>query len=283
MHNQRVARIHLFEFEDQPWFPATIRDAATAYLRFATRLAGQAEQLVPKLGDAVERGGTRRVVDLCSGGAGPIPTVVEALAENGVELSVTLTDRYPNLRYFELLSRSSEGRIDYVADSVDATDLPKSLTGLRTMFNALHHFRPDVARSILQSAVDDGQPIGVFEIVSRHPFVLVMMALVPIPVMLAVPFLRPLRWSWLLFTYVIPLIPLLVLWDGLVSCLRVYSQAELAEMVAGLEGGDRFDWEIGSIAMPPSPAAATYLIGTPRAGADVATGSGQEAQPALGR
>ena len=269
-----MARIQLFEFEDQPWFPATIRDAATAYLRFAAKLAGQSKQLAPKLGEVVERSGVHRIVDLCSGGGGPIPSVVETLAESGVELRVTLTDLYPNTRDFEVLSAKSRGRLDYVADSVDATQVPKSLTGLRTMFNALHHFRPDVARSILQSAVDDGQPIGIFEIVSRHPFVLLMMLLVPIPVMLAVPFLRPFRGSWLLFTYVIPLIPLLVLWDGLVSCLRVYSQAELAELVAGLEGGDRFAWEIGSIVMRPSPAGATYLIGIPRVGSVAATGTG---------
>ena len=33
----------------------------------------------------------------------------------------------------------------------------------------------------------------------------------------ATPFVRPFRWSRLLFTYVIPLIPLLVLFDGTVS------------------------------------------------------------------
>jgi hypothetical protein len=83
-------------------------------------------------------------------------------------------------------------------------------------------------------------------------------------VMLCVPFLRPFRWSWLWLTYVIPVIPLFAMWDGMVSCLRVYSKRELHELVAGLEGGERFEWEIGTIALSPSPAAATYLIGTPR-------------------
>jgi len=260
-----MARLHIFELEDQPWFPAVIRDAGTAYLRFAVGLSGQAKNLVPKLKETLDRTGATRVVDLCSGGAGPLPALSEALAEEGSDVRITLTDYYPNIEGFERLRSRSQTTMDFEAESVDARQVPEDLIGLRTLFSALHHFRPADARAILQSAVDSGQPIAAFEIVNRHPVTLVMMLTVFIPVMLSIPFLRPFRWSWLLFTYVLPVIPLFVMWDGLVSCLRVYSKDELREMVAGLEGGDRFDWEIGTIAMPPSPAPAIYCIGTPRA------------------
>ena len=259
-----MQRIHLFELEDQPWFPALIRDAGTAYLRFMSKLAGQSSQLVPKMREAVERSGARQIVDLCSGGAGPIPTVVEELVEQGFDVKATLTDFYPNADAFEHSCAAAGGRLDFIREPVDAMAVPASLPGLRTLFNALHHFRPDAARSILQSAVDAGQPIGVFELMSRNPFQLIAMLFVAIPVMLSVPFLRPFQWSWLPLTYIVPVIPLFVMWDGFVSCLRVYSADELRELVAGLEGGDRFDWEIGRIATPPAPAAATYLIGVPR-------------------
>jgi len=43
------------------------------------------------------------------------------------------------------------------------------------------------------------------------------------------PTVRPFKPGWLVLTY---LIPLLVLWDGLVSCLRVYSTRELRALVA---------------------------------------------------
>jgi hypothetical protein len=260
-----MPRRHWFELEDQAWFPAIIRDAGTAYLRFVARLAGQSSRLVPKLRELVERSGSKQIVDLCSGGAGPIPTVVEELAEQGVEVTATLTDFYPNAEDFEHLCAASGGRLAFVRDPVDATAVPPSLSGLRTLFNALHHFRPEAARSILQDAVDDGQPIGVFEIMGRHPAALLSMLFVPIAVMLCVPFLRPFRSSWLPLTYIVPLIPLFVMWDGFVSCLRVYSPDELRELVAGLEGGDRFDWEIGTIPLHPAPAPATYLLGVPRA------------------
>lgn len=262
-----MARLHLFELEDQPWFPAVIRDAGTAYLRFAVGLSGQARNLVPKLRETLDRAGTNRIVDLCSGGAGPLPAVADALAEENLDARITLTDYYPNVEGFEHLRRVSAGTIDFEAAPVDARKVPPHLVGVRTMFSALHHFKPTDARAILQSAVDAGQPFAAFEIVNRHPFTLLMMIFVAVPVMISVPFLRPFRWSWLLFTYIIPIIPLFVMWDGLVSCLRVYSKAELQGMIDGLAGGDAFDWEIGEISMSPSPAPAIYCIGTPRRGA----------------
>ena len=260
-----MARVHLFELEDQPWFPAVIRDAGTAYLQFMAALGGQAKEFAPTVGEALERSGTDTIVDLCSGGAGPVPTLVEALAEDGRKVTATLTDFYPNTEALQHAARNSGGAVEFVPESVDATAVPPALRGLRTLFNALHHFRPEQARSILQNAVDAGQPICAIELVSRHPLFIVSMLFASIPVMLAVPFLRPFRWAWLPLTYLVPVIPLFVSWDGFVSCLRVYSPDELRELIASLDGGDRFYWEIGTIPMPPSPVGATYVYGVPRA------------------
>ena len=166
---------------------------------------------------------------------------------------------------FDRACRESEGRIEAVATSIDATSVGAERPGLRTLTNALHHFRPEEAGRILQSAVDARQPIAVFEMVGRHPAQILGMLLVFIPVLLVVPFLRPFRWAWVPLTYLVPVIPLFVMWDGLVSCLRVYSETELRTLIDGLEGSDAFAWEIGEIAMPGVPVGIGYLVGTPRA------------------
>jgi hypothetical protein len=51
-------------------------------------------------------------------------------------------------------------------------------------------------------------------------------------------------WRRLFWTYVAPIVPLLVPWDGLVSGLRLYSLNELREIVEGLPSND-YRWEIG--------------------------------------
>ena len=234
---------------------------------------GQAAYLAAKLAEALRRAGTHRVVDLCSGGGGPALAIADELAALDPDARITLTDLYPNEEGFAYLAEKSNGVIDHAGTSVDARHVPASLPGMRTMFSALHHFRPDDAQAILQSVVDEGQPFAAFEVVGRHPVVLLGMLIVVIPVMLTLPLLRPFRWAWLPLTYLVPVIPLFVMWDGIVSCLRVYSPDELRAMVARLEGGDRFDWEIGELAMGSLPGNAIYCIGTPRR----APGGAQEA------
>ena len=137
---------------------------------------------------------------------------------------------------------------------------------LRTIFNALHHFRPADARKILQDAVDAGVPVASFEMVGRHPLYIVGLSFSWLMALVLVPFLRPFRPSWLVFTYLVPVIPLFILWDGMVSAFRTYSPEELQALVAELEGADAYEWEIGAEPLgggPPAPV--TYLIGTPRA------------------
>ena len=99
---------------------------------------------------------------------------------------------------------------------------------------------------------------------SIEPAMLVGILFSWLGVLFVMPTIRPVRPSWLLFTYVIPLIPLLVLWDGLVSCLRVYSPAELEELLDGVTGSEDFTWEIGRIRLGRAPIHATYLLGTPK-------------------
>ena len=48
-------------------------------------------------------------------------------------------------------------------------------------------------------------------------------------VLLLTPFVRPFKWSRILLTYVVPLVPLIVVFDGTMSFLRLYLEHELRE------------------------------------------------------
>jgi hypothetical protein len=203
-------------------------------------------------------------VDLCSGGAGPIPALVERLRGDGLETTALLTDLYPNAKTLEAVARRSQGRVEVHRGSVDATDVPDSLPGCRVLCNAFHHFRPEDARRILRNAVESRQPIAVFEVAERSAPFLLGVLLAPLAFALACPFLRPFDWRWIVFTYLVPVIPLFVLWDGLVSGLRCYTLQELDAMVASLPDGS-FQWESGRVRIGSPPAHVTYLLGWPKA------------------
>ena len=190
-----VPRVHLFELEDQPWFPAAIRDLATDYLRFMEETFALHRPVVALLAEALRATGADRVVDLCSGGAGPVSALRKELAAEGLAVRFTLTDRFPNVPAFDRAAAASGGAIDFVADPVDARAVPPELTGFRTLFNAFHHFRPADAVAVLRDAAAAGQPIGVFEIPDRRLSTLAMfLLLTPLAIGLATPFIRPFRW-----------------------------------------------------------------------------------------
>ncbi len=257
-----MTRLQLVELEDLDWFPKILRDGGTAYLEFVVRKSGHAALLAPTVQRTLEATGQTRIVDLCSGGAGPTRVVSETLEAAGLPVDVVLSDRFPNTVALAHAAAESRGRISVSPTPVDATRVPATLTGLRTIFNAFHHFPPDLARRILADAVAARQPIAVFEVVSREPLMLLALLFSPVSVTLTLPFWRPFRWPWLLWTWLIPVMQAFVLWDGLVSWLRIYSVDELRALVATIPSPD-WEWEIGTIRLGDAPAHATYLIGRP--------------------
>jgi hypothetical protein len=252
------------ELEDQSWFPVVFRQAGMAYLRFAAEKTGQAEKILPVIESALERSGESAILDLCSGGGGPVLSIAEELEKKGAAVEVTLTDRFPDPGACELIESRGLRGVHYETEPVDAFEVSESRAGLRTLFNGFHHFRRDDAVRVLSAAVKSRRSIAVVEVVRRNPLIIFGMLFAPLMVLAVVPFLRPFRLAWIPFTYLLPVIPLFVLWDGLVSCLRTYSPDELRELTAEADPDDAFDWRIESIPMAPQPVPGLALVGVPR-------------------
>jgi hypothetical protein len=180
-----------------------------------------------------------------------------------VACSILLTDKFTNYAAFENVKAASANGIQFHPSSVDATKVPAELDGFRTMFSSFHHFPPAQARAILQNVVDAKQGIGIFEVTSRTASAVGMMFLWFLTPFLFTPSIRPFRWSRLFYTYVLPIIPLVLLFDGLVSCLRTYQPRELRELIGGLAAPE-YRWETGEQAGTFGSLPITYLIGYPR-------------------
>jgi hypothetical protein len=255
-----MRRLHLFELEDQAWFPATIRDLATDYLRFMQSSTSLRRAMTPFVEEALQTSGTAHIVDLCSGGSGPVPAIVRDLREKGIDVTATLTDLYPNAPALEHVAVDSGGAVDFVVQPVDARAVPTDLHGLRTLFNGFHHFRPADAQAILRDAAAAAQPIAIFELSRRSAAMIVPVLLVPLFVLLLTPFIRPFTWKRVLLTYLIPLVPLTCLWDGIVSQLRAYTVPELRAMASAVGS---MTWRADDPCVYRTGARLTYLLGRP--------------------
>ncbi len=257
-----IRRTHLIEFHEQPWCPASLRDAVTDYLQFAIDRGNPYGVIVERLKEAVARARAARIVDLCSGGGGPWRKLRREFATDSHAIEICLTDKFPNLDAFRAARTESGDRLSFHPTPVDASAVPEELKGFRTFFSSFHHFKPEAARLVLRAAVEQRQGIGIFEATARRLPAILLMFATPLIVWLATPLIRPFRWSRLWWTYALPLAPLIVLWDGVVSCLRTYTPEELGELTAGLTTGG-YSWECGEARQARSPVFVTYLIGCP--------------------
>jgi hypothetical protein len=265
-----MRRIHLFEWEDQPWLPRVFRDFITDQLRYThsqTMRQPVNRAIAERLAAIIRRTGSERIVDLCSGAGGPLPQIGSMLAGDlGVPVRLVVTDLFPNVQAFKSLETQFPGLIEARYDAIDATDVPAELSGLRTLFTALHHFQPELVQRVLADAVRKNCPIAVFEPLERTAR---MVALVG-----TMSFVRGLTHAGIagrltparaLMTYVLPIAPAMFAWDGAVSTLRSYTGDELLSLARQVTI-DQFDWEVGrfEITGPYGAMPTTYLTGIPR-------------------
>ena len=255
----KFGRFHLFELEDQSWLPKMLRNYMTDYLSFLTTRLGLYDSVAPLLEGLCKRLNCKQFVDLCSGASGPWLHLLGLIKRSDIQ--VLLTDKNPNIQAFERAKRLSAGSIDYLERSLDARSVPSDLRGIRTIFSGFHHFRPNEAKAILKDAVENREPICVFEVTNRNIFYLIYAMITGIPlILLLTPFIKPFRFSRFFYTYIIPLIPIIDFWDGVVSNLRTYTKDDLKDMVEEVD--DNYEWQIETIAS--NLTLFTYLVGVPK-------------------
>jgi hypothetical protein len=263
-----MKRMSLFEFEDFRWFPGGLRECLTLYIAAMHRVLGTERVLTPLLARALEAAATDRVVDLCSGGGGPLlQTTARLAADHGLRPSVTLTDLYPNTDAAARINAAGDpAQVRYHPSPVDAGRVPEALQGVRTMVCSFHHMPAPIARRILQDAFEKRQALCVLEISDNSAPRWLWWTAIPVGVLMVLlltPFIRPLRLRQVLLTYVLPVLPLLIAWDGAVSNARTYAEEDLRELLAGLEAPD-YQWEIARTRAPGAPATMLTLVGLPR-------------------
>ncbi|WP_430907911.1 hypothetical protein [Maribacter sp. 2-571] len=257
-----IPRIQLFEFEDLKKCPEILRNYLTDFLEHIAVRFRFYDDLIPVLIKTLHHYEPLHLVDIGSGGGGGMFAIYQALHPRFDSLKITLTDLYPNIDAFEKQQRRSNGAIHFEADSVNATNVPKRLSGFRTLFRSFHHFDPQLGKAVLQDAIDKKQPIGIFEIQERSLSFLLFFAIIsPLLVILMTPFIKPFSIKRLFFTYFLPVVPFIVLWDGTITVLRTYTPEELRIMVRELENSDDFHWEIGKVGAGVKMV--SFLIGKP--------------------
>lgn len=267
-----MKRIQLFEFEDYSWFPHWLRRCMTNLIVVLHKMMGISEVLAYLIARVLKEKNLSKIIDLGSGSGGAMPEVLKALHTmkelNHVEL--VMTDLYPNQETMKRFNQETTDKISYLETPVDATDLITAPNGLKTMINSFHHMSPKAARQILESAEVNNQPILIYEMAENKIPLFIWVILLPISLVILVimtlfmtPFVKPLTWQQLVFTYLIPIIPICYAWDGQASLPRMYTMKDIDELLEGLGNADYY-WEHGPAKKSNGKKLGTYIVGYPK-------------------
>jgi hypothetical protein len=259
-----MKRMQLFEVEDFAWFPDVLRQCMTAYLNKVHQLFRTPESLAPLLLRLLQRHKTHQIIDLCSGGGGAIPLVAKVLREQFHEpVQVTLSDLYPNRDVARSINSSNQTWLRYELKPVDAAQVDADRQAVRTMICSFHHMPPPVAKKILTDAFQKRQPLCIFEISDNSSPKALWWTAFPVGILLVLlvtPFVRPFTFKQFFFTYVFPVLPICIAWDGAASNARTYTEGDLKEMLKDLTAPD-YSWEIGTVRQKTNPGPMLYLLG----------------------
>ncbi|OCL03169.1 hypothetical protein AOQ84DRAFT_357031 [Glonium stellatum] len=195
------------------------------------------------------------VIDFCAGGGGPTPilerTINAARAPAGkIPLEFLMSDLYPHIDAW-MASSSSSDHLSFIPQPVDATSPPiaalstestevhskngpRSDTRVFRLFClAFHHFNNDMAKQVLDSTMKTSDGFAILELQDRRIGCLMLMLCNFFLTLLVTVFWfkfwhEPLQ---ILFTYVCPILPVVLTWDGIVSCLRTREFEEVMRLV----------------------------------------------------
>jgi hypothetical protein len=268
-----MKRLELFEFEDFNWLPDYIRTGVTNLIKVFHGLIGTTDVLVEVITNCRKKINFNQILDLGSGSGGPMIEVVDHINRNhqaGEPIMLLLSDKYPNANTVKRINDLDLPSVRYLTNSVDALEMENSPSGLKTMIASFHHMRPNTAKQILSAAESNKVPILIYELAENNIPVVVWWLFLPVSLTILVimslimtPFVRPLTLSQIVFTYLIPVIPIVYAWDGQASIMRTYTFEDIKALL-GERKNESYVWEIGQARKSNAKKAGYYIFGYPK-------------------
>lgn len=227
-----LKRLHLFEFCDQPWLKGFWREAYMDGLNTSFKMFKIHHGLFKPFCEWVDAAKKKNVLEVCSGGGGPMDSIVTRAKENGKPIPfITLSDLNPDINAFKKTKEKHPEHINYIKEPVDAANTESLNAELISLCSSFHHLSPKIAGKILSNASKNSNGIFIREVLSRNILNAASSLLNIIPLMLTPFFSGRTSLLKVLFTTIIPIIPLMIIFDGIVSVFRTYTTDEIIHMM----------------------------------------------------
>ncbi len=210
------------ELEDYNQFPSFIRNIQTEFIGFVVSAFPIYKPFIRYLKSKPAH--YAEMFDLCSGSGQP---AIKIYKESGIFGKLTLSDKFPSAKYI------GEKSIVYLPGNTDALRTEFKSGICYTMFNAFHHFSDTEKHDLLRRCREAGAVIYIVEILQPNAFCLLKVLFATIiGVPLLTPFIKPFSLIRIIFTYLIPLSWLSIIYDGIISVIKSRTPGQYQKILA---------------------------------------------------
>ncbi|MDD2404475.1 MAG: hypothetical protein PHV75_06735 [Victivallaceae bacterium] len=237
------------ELHELSWCPGVLRDGMTDFLSFFAIHSKIYKAAYPKIMAMLDERKESRMIDICAGGGLYSWRMLQQLQSfsGRPELCLTLSDLYPNKNWLKIRELAGSS-LKFAEAPVDARDAFARFKGLHLMFAALHHFSPQEIVALIDAAAEHNQALACFDYFQRDmkmEFLLVFCA--PILLLCTSFLIYPFSWKRLFFTYIVPLLPLMLMVDTFISRNRSYIVSELEDIIRNTDSVRKMRVESGTL------------------------------------
>ena len=228
-------RLQLFEFGDLENIPRVYHDFLREFMGFLYRNLHIHKLWLQEINLFIEQ--NNKIHDPCAG-SGDVNYYIEKEIDENIDfqfiLSDIMTDRVP--RFAKTINSLKRRRLTYLEYSLDLLKASDSVYP-KIFINAFHHFTPEQVKVILNQQAKKKQDMLILEYCQKTLMSYFSMIMGPFMSMILFPFIIKKKdlISGFILTYIIPIIPFMLLWDGFISCFRTYSENDLMQVLNELE------------------------------------------------
>lgn len=234
---------HLVEMMDVKGLPRSLRHVLTDILEYCNSYFRPYNRWVAKeVLKTAQAEGVKQIVELGAGSAPLTRWMTGDPAAKGLKL--TICDIHPDKTLFRNLENRFPELVHPLFESVDYSLPRKWDKGTLLVLNStFHHVPAERRKEVLRALIGSSEKLLIFEPLKREWGSILYCCLGVFPSLLAPlvlwrpGFFRRFFWCW-----VVPVAPFLFLFDGIVSCLRMWSSEEWRQTLESLnERGRKFE------------------------------------------
>jgi hypothetical protein len=198
-----MKRKQVFQFSNQNWYPAFLKRDMYEFMTWFVGKVHAAKPFVPVISEGLQHAPAHRIINIDSQIGAGFETVKDLISEQP--------------EFFNL----------------PIQNFNTSNSGLYLFVNSFHQLKPEMARNYLSEIAKSRNAVVVVEGNNDSLWQVVgMTVFVPLAVILSAPLVKPFRVTRLIFTYLIPVLPIVTMLDGFLALFKLYNPNDLNELVS---------------------------------------------------